>query len=94
MHIIILKDILNTTPALPEAGSILYNRIRDASSKNEKTVIDMDNITALPSIFLNTSIGRIIDVYGVDWLKKNVSFQRITRLQAERLRDYLIRYKS
>lgn len=94
MCTIVLKDILNNTPALPDAGIILYNRIKEASGQFEQVMIDMSSITALPSIFLNTSIGRIIDDYGVDWLKKNISFQNITRQQAERLRDYLVRYRS
>lgn len=52
----------------------------------------MEGVTSLPSIFLNVSLGKIIDDYDIEILKKHISFSNITRSQAERLKDYLIRY--
>lgn len=89
MCTIVLKNIINTASNLPDAGSILFDRINDAFMSKEKVIIDMEDITSLSSVFLNTSIGKVIDVYGISKLKQDVSFSKITRQQAERLKEYL-----
>ena len=54
--------------------------------------IDMNGVSSLPSILLNVSLGRIIDEKGKGTLKNYVVSQ-ITKLQAIRLKDYIMRYK-
>jgi len=83
---------MNSTALLPDAGNLFYLQIVDRMESVGKVVVDMTDVTALPSVFLNVSIGRLIDEYGMDKLKKNISFTMITRQQAERLRDYMVKY--
>lgn len=94
MCTIYLKNILASTSDLPQAGDIFYNQVMYAESRSEKVVVNMEDVTSLPSIFLNVSIGRIIDGFGIQWVKDHLSFTRITKAQAMRLTDYLSRYKT
>ena len=89
---IVLKDIMNSSALLPDAGSLFYSQIIQGLDKSEKVVIDMTDVTAMPSIFLNVSIGRIIDEMGMDKVKNNIVFTMITKQQALRLRDYMQKY--
>ena len=52
----------------------------------------MDGVSSLPSMFLNTSIGKMIEDFGVDSVRL-LSFRKITRLQAQRIKEYVDRYK-
>ena len=93
MCTIALHSILASGLNLPDAGSRLYEIMKKHMDNNEKIVIDMTDVTALSSVLLNTSIGKIIDDNGIDFLKSNISFIKITKQQAERLTDYLSKYK-
>lgn len=75
------------------AGSSLYDIIRENMNSSDKITINMEGVSSLPSIFLNVSIGKFIDEFGFETLKKKISFAKITKLQAERLTDYISRYK-
>lgn len=91
MYKVILKDLLEGK-SYPDAGVALYDMYCAQLGAADKFVVDLADVESLPSIFLNTFIGSIIDKYGKEQLKQNVSFANVTRLQAERLRDYLARY--
>lgn len=84
-----IKEILDAAPNLPEAGCVLFDRIDMAFNNSQNVIIDMEDVTSLSSVFLNTSIGRVVEQYGVERLKQSVSFSKITRQQAERLKEYL-----
>lgn len=90
---IIMNDILRDTNSLEVAGRVLYDNIRNAITKKEQVSIDMKGVSSLPSILLNVSLGRIIDEDGKDVLKSFVVFRQITKQQALRLKDYMMRYK-
>lgn len=45
-------------------------------------------------MFMNVSIGKFIEDYGMDRLKSILAFRNITRVQANRLREYLDRYNE
>ena len=92
MCIVNVREILISHANLPDAGAKFYKIIVCAITSGDKVVADMDGVSSLPSIFLNVSLGKIIDEYDMDTLKQHVSFSNITRSQAERLKDYLIRY--
>ena len=89
---IILKDIVDSVGLLTDAGDVFYCQLFDAISKDEKVVVDMTGVSYLPSVFLNVSIGRILDQFGTESLKKHISFSRITKQQANRLTDYIAKY--
>ena len=67
-------------------GDVAWRKIRRLLS------IDMNGVSSLPSILMNVSLGRIIDETGKGTLKNYVVSQ-ITKLQAIRLKDYIMRYK-
>ena len=66
----------------------------DNISQSSKITIDLEGISSLPSMFLNVSIGRYIDEYGFDSLKNRISFVKITKAQAERIREYIDKYRK
>ncbi len=94
MNTIILNDILINYKNLPDAGAKFYDIVKDAFDQSAKVVVDMKQVTALPSIFLNVSIGRIIEDYGIDKLRQNLSFINITKAQAMRFKEYATNYKA
>ncbi len=86
-----LKELMiNRT--YPEAGAALYAEFCLYKDTVDKIIVNLDGVEILPSMFLNTSIGAYIDNFGKESLKEKISFAKITRSQAERLRDYLARY--
>ncbi len=87
-----MSIVLQQSEDLSVAGNSFYNSIKQAISNNNKLSVNMDGVTSLPSVFLNISLGRIIDEEGKDKLKQYVGFVRITKQQAIRLSDYLQRY--
>ena len=87
-----IREILFSHGNLPDEGTVLYDEIVNAIASGDKVMVDMEGVSSLPSIFLNVSIGKVIDDYDIDTLKRHVSFCKITRKQAERLKDYLLRY--
>lgn len=72
------------------AGQYLYKSIKEAIANNDRLSVDMDGVTSLPSVFLNVSLGKIIDEEGKDKLKQYVGFVKITKQQALRLRTICI----
>lgn len=88
---IVIKDILFDR-SFPDAGDLFYSKIVHAINNNDKLQVDMTGVTSLPSVFLNASIGKAIDDYGKDSIRKNVSFLHITKTQADRLSEYMSRY--
>ncbi len=93
MCTVILKNILTDSPDLPFAGDIFYKRIMESDTQSQKVIVNMEGVASLPSVFLNVSIGRIIDTHGIQWIKDHLTFTHITKSQAMRLSDYLSRYK-
>ena len=92
MYTFNMSIVLQQSEDLSVAGNSFYNSIKQAISNNDKLSVNMDGVTSLPSVFLNISLGRIIDEEGKDKLKQYVGFVRITKQQAVRLSDYLQRY--
>ena len=59
MCTIVLKDIMASSAQLPEAGNLFYSQIVKGMEDSDKVIVDMSDVTALPSVFLNVSIGRL-----------------------------------
>lgn len=93
MCIVSMNTVLANYKTLPDAGNYLYFKIKEAIKEGDKVSVNMKDVTSLPSIFLNVSLGKIIDEYGKETLKKHVGFTMITKQQALRLKDYLLRYE-
>ena len=77
----------------PQAGAELYD-ILVQKIDEPKIVLDMTGVSILPSMFLNMSIGKFIDNYGVDVLRSKISFHKISVSQAQRIKDYVHKYTA
>ena len=77
----------------PQAGAELYD-ILVQNMDEPKIVLDMTGVTILPSMFLNMSIGKFIDNYGVNTLRTKISFHKISVSQAQRIKDYVQKYST
>ena len=86
-----LSEVMNGKN-YPDAGDSLYELINKEADRCDRLVLNMEGVDAMPSMFLNTSIGRIIQERGAEFLRQKVLFARITRSQAERLKSYIDRY--
>lgn len=86
-----LNDVMNGRD-FPDAGKRLYDLIVDNINQCSKITIDLEGISSLPSMFLNVSIGQYMDEYGLDSLKNKISFVKITKAQAERIKEYIDKY--
>lgn len=78
----------------PEAGKILFDMLVEMIDSENKIVLDLDGVVSLPSMFLNMSIGRFIEIYGVDLLRRKILFAKISVTQAERIKDYINRVSA
>lgn len=76
----------------PSAGDALYVVIMQSIQKQDKVVLDLAGVSMLPSMFLNTSIGRIINEKGIPFVKEKISFSNIKASDAQRLTDYIRRF--
>lgn len=75
----------------PEAGMVLYNILADKIRTEDKIILDMEGVVSLPSMFLNTSIGKFIETFGMDLLREKISFAKISATQASRIKEYISR---
>ncbi len=72
----------------PTAGAKLYDMIIAKYDTEDSITLDLVDVDALPSMFLNTSIGKLISDRGKMALKK-IRFSNISKSQAERIKDYV-----
>lgn len=91
MNTIELQFVLENR-TYPDAGTIVFSMIEEMLVSEGKIVLDMNGVSALPSMFLNVSIGAFIDKYGVETLKKRIAFANISTVQTQHLKSYLEKY--
>ena len=77
----------------PTAGTVLYGLIMRSIDSEDKIVLDMDGVSLIPSMFLNTSLGRIIQERGTSFVKAKFGFKNIKSSDANRIRDYVGRFE-
>lgn len=73
----------------PDAGNSLFDLIKKNMDSCDKITINLEGVSSLPSMFLNVSIGRYIDEFGLDSLRQKISFVKITKAQADRITEYI-----
>ena len=78
----------------PAAGQILYGLIMKSIDTEDKIVLDMNGVSLLPSMFLNTSIGQIINERGVAFVKEKFGFSNIKASDANRIAEYVRRFEN
>ena len=77
--------------SFPDSGNLLYQDMTRLLDVNKTVSIDLTGVISIPTMFLNASIGRAVDHYGVEKIKQSVVFYHITKGQAERLKEYFSR---
>jgi hypothetical protein len=88
-----IKDILDGR-SYPDGGMMLFGIIRDAINSNQTVSIDMEDVDSFPTMFMNTSFGSLIELFGLDITKRALRFQNIKKAQIERIRKYFNDYMS
>lgn len=76
----------------PTAGNVIYGMIMKDIDSVDRIILDMDGVSLIPSMFLNTSLGRIIRERGVDFVKHKLGFSKIKASDAARIREYVGRF--
>lgn len=78
----------------PDAGRLLYAHIQPVLSRGEVVDIDMTGITAVPSFFLNVTLGQAMQDFGVDFTREHFRFHHISASNMAHFRDYFSKYAS
>lgn len=91
MKQIVLSDIL-TGRSYPDAGTDFCGILREVIQNNDTLQIDMKGVDSIPTMFMNTSFGKIMSEYGVERLKKAMIFRNISKVQIERIGKYFKDY--
>ncbi len=86
--IIVIKDALGGRN-FPDAGDYVYNLMLPGFDTDDACIWDMQEVSELPSMFLNMSLGRFIKERGADVVKKKVRFKNINKSQAQRIVEYV-----
>lgn len=93
MKTVLLKSIL-AEKAYPDAGEFIFMDIKDSIIAHDKVIIDMSDVLSVPTMFLNMSLGAIIDEFGTQRLKESIGFRNISRSEAERIQKYIVDYNQ
>ena len=82
-----LADILKINTH-PEAGDEVY-KISYEAIKNENSIsINMADVIAVPTSFMNNSFGKLINNFGYEKTRNSFYFVNIRKTQIERFRKY------
>ena len=87
MQIILLQSILENKD-YADAGTAVYEIAKTAVSNQEVVILDMKGVDSVPTIFMNTSFGKLIDEFGIEETKKSFKFRNILKTQVERIIKY------
>ncbi len=75
-------------------GDILYSYLSD-NAVSDQVLIELNGSLNLSSSFLNSSIGKFIDIFGLDTFKRNVKLKtnkNTYSLISKYVQDYSIIY--
>ncbi len=90
MTVLILTDLVKDTSSNSE-GERLYIMLDQSISVNKEVTLSVGPEVAMSSSFLNSSIGKLIDFYGLVKFKALFKFQGSSN-QFQRLVSYISRY--
>ena len=78
----------------PEAGDVLYSVLNDNLDKQDRIILDFKDVTLVPSMFLNTSLGKIIGERGAGIIRQKIAFSNISASQIAHIREYVQRFEQ
>ena len=78
----------------PDAGEVLYSVLNDNLDKQDRIILDFKDVTLVPSMFLNTSLGKIIGERGAGIIRQKIAFSNISASQIAHIREYVQRFEQ
>lgn len=78
----------------PDAGDVLYSVLNDNLDKQDRIILDFKDVTLVPSMFLNTSLGKIIGERGTGIIRQKIAFSNISASQIAHIREYVQRFEQ
>ena len=81
-------DVVTGT-ATNDEGIALFNSIDNLFSKSQKVRLSLEDCTPFSTSFLNSSIGDLIDKYGLNRFKSDIVYTKIKPSQIKKLQSYL-----
>ncbi len=87
-----IKDYIVKFNDYAKAGDAVFFDSCPLIDTGETIVFDMTGLDGVSTVFLNTSFGHLMDVYGIERVKKSFKFTNILRTQAERIKKYFQDY--
>lgn len=94
MQTITIKQYVTKYNDFSKAGTDIFDVASSAILGGEEVLLDMKGQDSVSTVFLNASIGRLIDQFGVEKVKKNLKFANLLRTQMERIRKYFEDYQE
>ncbi|WP_339013975.1 STAS-like domain-containing protein [Fusobacterium animalis] len=75
-RIIKVKDVINSKFAIKEdKGRILYKLLQESLGKNEKIILDFEDITASTTRFFNVSIAMLYKDFSKEVVENNIEIK-------------------
>lgn len=93
MKEIILNSVLQGK-TYPDAGSEFYDILKEAIQSSDRIYVNMEGVRGMPTMFMNTSFGKIMSEFGLQKLKSTMVFRNITKVQIERIGKYFTDYSE
>lgn len=76
------------------SGSKLFDFLKEYFENGEKVKLSFDGLTPFSTSFLNSSFGKLIDIYGLNTFKSIVSPTDVNASQAKALKEYISSFKQ
>ena len=78
----------------PDAGDVLYSVLNDNLDKQDRIILDFKDVTLVPSMFLNTSLGKIIGERGAGIIRQKIAISNISASKIANIREYDQRFEQ
>ena len=85
---VVLNEVMMNKP-YPESGKEFGLVIEKAIAENDVVQVDMSGVQSIPTMFMTTSFGSVMNKHGVERLKKTLVFKHISKVQIEKIGKYL-----
>lgn len=93
-HIFIIKSYFDAASDPAAAGKAVSDDARPIIENGGQIIFDMTGQEAVSTVFLNTSFGFLMEIFGVEKVKQSFRFKNILKSQAERISKYFSYFQS
>jgi len=88
-----VKDISDNTTS-NNSGSNLFMVLNNCLKNNEQIEVSFEGVRTISSSYLNSSIGELFDIYGVENVKSKIRFVQLDPVIKSLLIDYINNYSK